>query len=133
MEFPTIDEFAKNVAEKALDEFIYEGKTIREWVEIIAKQQHCEDAISRAEVINEIDRYIDKAQSTGTRDDFISFQELVVKQLPPVTPQLKTGHWIGEENLDGSIWYMCDNCKEFEFVNYYDYCPNCGAKMEVEK
>lgn len=30
MKFPTIDEFAKEVAKKALDEIIYEGKTIRE-------------------------------------------------------------------------------------------------------
>ncbi len=43
MEFPTIDKFAKDVAEKVLDEFIYEGKTIREWVEIIAKQDPSED------------------------------------------------------------------------------------------
>lgn len=57
MEFPTIDEFAKEVAEKALDEFIYEGKTIREWVEIIIKQQPCEDAISRAAVIRLVEQY----------------------------------------------------------------------------
>lgn len=51
MEFPTKDEFAKEVAEKALDEFIYEGKTIREWVEILVKQQPCEDYIKRADVL----------------------------------------------------------------------------------
>lgn len=39
------------------------------------EQQPSEDCISRKEVISEIDKYIDKAQSTGTRDDFISFQE----------------------------------------------------------
>ncbi|MCR4999162.1 MAG: hypothetical protein K6A05_04895 [Lachnospiraceae bacterium] len=55
------------------------------------EQEPCEDCISREQVISGIDRYIDKAQSTGTRDDFISFQELVVKQLPPVTP---TQRWI---------------------------------------
>lgn len=32
---PTIDEFVKTVVEKTLDEFEYEGKTIREWVELI--------------------------------------------------------------------------------------------------
>ena len=36
MEFPTIEEFAKDVAEKALDEYEYKGKTLRQWVEIIA-------------------------------------------------------------------------------------------------
>ena len=29
--FPTIEEFAKETAEKALDDFEYQGKTIREW------------------------------------------------------------------------------------------------------
>ena len=33
--FPTMDEFAKSVAEKALDVFEYEGKTIRQWAELI--------------------------------------------------------------------------------------------------
>ena len=35
MEFPTIEEFAKDVAEKALDEYEYKGKTLRQWIEII--------------------------------------------------------------------------------------------------
>lgn len=35
MKFPTYEEMAKNVAEKALDEIEYEGKTLREWVKII--------------------------------------------------------------------------------------------------
>lgn len=34
-EFPTYEEMAKEVAEKALDEFTYNGKTIREWVELM--------------------------------------------------------------------------------------------------
>ena len=84
MEFPTIDKFAKDVAEKALDEFIYEGKTIREWVEIIAKQQP------------------------------------------------KVGRWIDVEVLDGALWHACSECGETEFYAT-NYCPNCGAKMEVEK
>lgn len=35
MRFTTIEEMAKNVAEKALDEYEYEGKTIRQWTEIL--------------------------------------------------------------------------------------------------
>lgn len=33
--FPTMEEFAKQAAELALDEFQYEGKTIREWIKFI--------------------------------------------------------------------------------------------------
>lgn len=35
MKFPTMDEFAKSVAEKALDEFEYKGKTLRQWIDAI--------------------------------------------------------------------------------------------------
>ena len=35
----TIDDLAKEVAEKALDEILYEGKSIRKWFEILVKQQ----------------------------------------------------------------------------------------------
>ena len=47
-EFPTCEEMAKNVAEKALDEFLYNGKSIREWMQIIAS----EDCISRQAVLD---------------------------------------------------------------------------------
>lgn len=33
--FPTLEEFAKQVAEKALDELKYNGRTIREWADLI--------------------------------------------------------------------------------------------------
>ena len=33
--FPTMDEFAKDVAEKVIDEYEYHGKTIREWIHLI--------------------------------------------------------------------------------------------------
>lgn len=44
-----VNKLAKEVAEKAL-EITYEGKTIREWAEILVKQPPCEDCISREEV-----------------------------------------------------------------------------------
>lgn len=51
--FPTMDEFAKSVAEKALDDYMYEGKTIREWTEIILNGDlvnvvRCKDCIKRS-------------------------------------------------------------------------------------
>ena len=35
MKFPTMNEFAKSVAEKVLDEFEYKGKTLRQWIDAI--------------------------------------------------------------------------------------------------
>lgn len=37
--FPTYEEMAKKVAEEALDGYIYKGKTLREWVDILAQTQ----------------------------------------------------------------------------------------------
>lgn len=55
------------------------------------EQEPCEDCVSRQAVLDGVDRYIYKSQSTGTQDDFYSFAELVVKALPPVTPKQRTG------------------------------------------
>ena len=38
----------------------------------------------------------------------------------------KIGHWIFDEVLDRH--YYCSECKSMG-VDYWDYCPNCGAKM----
>lgn len=51
--FPTYEEMAKRVAEKALDEFLYQGKSIREWVKIITEQEPILDKI-RAEIAEQI-------------------------------------------------------------------------------
>ena len=134
------DEMAEEVAERALDEFLYMDKSLREWIKIIAS----EDAISRQAVLNGIDTYINKAQSIGTQDDFYSFAELVVKELPPVTPQPKIGHWISHKEHCENLGVMpsglgaykwCSNCdcgidvREWH-KNNYNYCPNCGIRMK---
>lgn len=36
-EFPTYEEMGKKIAEEALDGYIYKGKTLREWVDILAQ------------------------------------------------------------------------------------------------
>lgn len=38
MKFKTIEEMGKEIAERALDEYKYNGKTIREWADILSKE-----------------------------------------------------------------------------------------------
>ena len=132
MEFPTIDEFAKEVAEKALDEILYGEKTIREWIEIIIKQQPCDDAISREEAI----RVAEQGQIQG-----YEWQFKKLCNLPSVTPQRKTGKWIILDECANEGVY-CSECHKKVFKlefsptmkwQNFEYCPNCGAKMEVEE
>ena len=39
MKFPSMDEFVKSCADKALNEYEYEGRTFREWIEILKKHK----------------------------------------------------------------------------------------------
>ena len=57
--------------------------------------------------------------------------------IPSVTQ--KSGKWIEKDGWDGDVYYECSVCEEsFCLIdgtptdNMYNYCPNCGAKMESE-
>ena len=85
------------------------------------EQEPCEDAISRQAVL-------DKKELIELEDgqSFYCISPEDVETLPSVNPQPKTGHWIFDEILDKH--YYCSECKSMG-VDYWDYCPNCGAKM----
>ena len=79
--FPTYEEMGKKVAEKALDEFLYDGKSIREWMQIIAS----EDAISRQAVLDATVKKNSIWNSiTNSKGENL---EEIISQLPPVNPQ----------------------------------------------
>lgn len=98
-EFPTYEEIAKKVAEKALDEFLYNGKSIREWMQIIAS----EDAISRQAVLDTISESNAISFYEAQEDSKECYYEIrqVVEKMPPVTPQSNIGY--------------CKDCKYFEY------------------
>ena len=55
--------------------------------------------------------------------------------LPSISTE-KTGHWEMCEDADG-LYGICSVCEvDADFRHYgiaYKWCPNCGAKMEVEE
>ena len=88
------------------------------------KQELCEDAVSREAVLMELGKYL-----CGVPFDEKGIDE-VIKELPPVNLQPKTGHWI-HERCD---MYSCSACGHWhtdlsDEKLYMNYCPNCGAKM----
>lgn len=92
-------------------------------------QEPCDDAVSRQAVIKLFNGNI------GSESALILH---MVKQLPSVTQ--KSGKWIEREGWDGDVYYECSVCGEpFCLIdgtptdNMYNYCPNCGAKMESEE
>lgn len=97
-----------------------------------------EEAISRQAVMNiisfEYGWLIDvKEYNTNIR---IAFNSLMskVKALPSVTPKAESkdkpkGRWIDIGN-EGLV-FRCSLCGNKNTIES-NYCPNCGAKMEVE-
>ena len=106
-------------------------------------QEPCEDAISRKSVLSKIKEVcfskewvqfrVDKG-SNGQRDFLINY----IEQLPSVTPQQKTGHWIGRfHGFPPEPTTVCSECgfdRDFYIrpigFDELKFCPNCGAKMQ---
>lgn len=56
-----------------------------------------------------------------------------------IVQEPKTGHWIEKDGFDGDVYYDCSECGESWITiegtpwdNAWNYCPNCGARMESE-
>ena len=49
---------------------------------------------------------------------------------PTITPIQRTGRWIYQEGYVPYKW-KCNQCSA-EFKTDFNYCPNCGAKMEEQ-
>lgn len=80
-----IDKMAQNVTEKALDEILYQGKSIREWIQIIGS----EDCMSRQAVL---DKKVLVELEDGQSFYCISPED--VETLTPINPQeTKTDTW----------------------------------------
>lgn len=60
-------------------------------------------------------------------------ESLAVDCIPSAdVPDRKVGKWM--HDADGLVWcYGCGFGKERSDERPYNYCPNCGAKMEVEE
>lgn len=65
----------------------------------------------------------------------------VIKQTVEEVKQERTGRWIPDNNNMYEMRFICSECKESQvvptigFIKYkplWDYCPNCGARMEGE-
>ena len=87
----------------------------------------CEDCISREEALKVM---CDNCPMYNCVCGCSSYRH--IERMPSVTPQPTIGKWINVDSLDGALWHACSECGETEFYAT-NYCPNCGAKMEVEE
>ena len=94
------------------------------------EQEPCEDCISREEAINKINtliaEYIPLMPTGWTLPLNIA---RTINELPSVTPQQSTGHWMHPYKSD--IACECSECHiQIPITKDFKYCPNCGARMK---
>ena len=60
----------------------------------------------------------------------------LIEDAPTIEPE-RTGKWVEQDDGWDGVYYECSICKEpFTLIdgtpsdNLYNYCPNCGARME---
>lgn len=99
------------------------------------KQEPCTDAISRQAVMD-LPRIKTHNQWGNVIKESVDIED--VRQLPPVKPAEKVGHWIGLEECSNSGYY-CSECHKrvvkegwSDTVKVIKYCPNCGCAMKGE-
>jgi len=104
-----------------------EHRQLADWLkELKAYKEQSEDAISRQAVIELCEGWW---LGHTKEDDFVT----EVRALPSVTPQSKTGRWI-TSHIPESVLCECSACGFTCGAYSFNYCPNCGAKMqEVEE
>ena len=99
-----------------------------------------DDLISRQAAIVALDKRFDKIPMEQTTEILKLRKDL--RGLPSIQSEQKRGRWIYGEDEYGIDGYHFDKCGVFvqwdythKFINYiedYNFCPNCGSKMVRE-
>ena len=131
-------------AEKC-EECAREHEQLAEWLKELKayRENTCGDAISRQAAIEAIEALqlpIMREASSCYQFKFSGMSEAkeAVVNLPSVTPQQRTGRWIQKEEEGDAEPFIIWECSECHCVDEdgkpsYKYCPQCGARMEVEE
>lgn len=121
---------------QSYDEWAEEWTQIAEWLkELKAYKEQGGDAISRQAAVNAI--YDLCGENVSLKENPFRdnpHMDAVVDELenlPSVTPQPKLGRWI-DSHIPESMLCECSECGFTCDAYSFNYCPNCGAKMEVK-
>lgn len=100
------------------------------------RSQPCEDAISRQAVLDGLASIAKAKAKSDAQKSLMGRVMFFTEHLPSVTPQPKTGYWVGIDEEPHEV-YECSRCgrvvstftANIEPHIEYKFCPNCGAKM----
>ena len=84
----------------------------------------CDDAISREDALNGVDAMYNNSWDLR---DFRQNVDLMLKELPSVTPSRRKGHW----EFYGRL-LKCSECGKI-WDDMEKECLKCGVKMEIEE
>ena len=102
---------------------------------ICEHQEPCDDAISRADIQNYIAKYLSQYLYEDVRQA-VEVIDTYIGDMPSVQPSHK-GHWIQLDYQRGK--FECSECHTQGYVDTcmyepkWNFCPNCGADMGVNK
>lgn len=65
IKFKTTEEMARDLAEKALDEYMYEGKTVRQWAEVLADYDDKQTTLKR--IVERLEEELNSADAEKER------------------------------------------------------------------
>lgn len=97
--------------------------------------------IDRQKLLEEINLQKAASRHSFPRQHFVVGDVLELIRIAPVedVAPVVHGKWEVEEDIFGDDTYICSVCKEPWVLitgtpqnNNMNYCPNCGAKMDLE-
>lgn len=89
--------------------------------------------IDKSAVVAKIDEFVEINKAHGFPVDIFDMEMLKkrIEQIPAAdVARVKRGEWDKKPFLIGTSYY-CSECGD-NFGEPYNYCPNCGAKMDEE-
>ena len=135
------DYISRRLAEIKLKELVNEMESI--FADIREKEVNdCVCGLCEYDCDHGIDGFANECPGFE-RDDCFKLKERYRKEwtntsdLPSVKPERKTGHWIihSDDLFPSESTQECSECHEHQPLDWRrsdNYCPNCGAKMEVD-